>query len=148
MLYLGGYIGSDANNAAWMEDKVELWVHSIEVLERIGQHYPQSAYYGMSMSLQNEWQRVCPIVPGAGLMLGPVEEALKSFLFTLLEFGRDERGNLRELLGHRVKMLGLAFTTLSTSMLPSVLRLLRIVCHTSPPPSSMATRLMLTGMPR
>ena len=49
------------------------------------------------MSLQNEWQRVCPIVPGAGLMLGPVEEALKSFLFTLLEVGRDERGNLREL---------------------------------------------------
>ena len=71
-----------------------------------GRSYPQSAYYGMSVSLQNEWQHVCRIVPGAGLALGPVEEALKSFLSTLLDVGLDARGNLRELLGHRVSNAG------------------------------------------
>ena len=107
MRYLGGFIGTDASKGEWMAEKVEQWVHSIEVLENIGRRYPQSAYYGMSVSLQNEWQHVCRIVPDAGDYLGPVEVALKSFLSTLLDVGLDEQGTLRELLGHRVKNAGI-----------------------------------------
>ena len=52
--YMGGHIGSMTMLVRYVESKVANWVHMVEVLARIGVIYPQSAYAGLTMSLQAE----------------------------------------------------------------------------------------------
>ena len=59
------------------------------------------------MSLHIEWKYLHRTVPGVGNMLGPIEDALReAFLPAIL--GRGEvNDDLREILGHCVKRVGL-----------------------------------------
>ena len=104
---MGGFLGSPSALKAWIEPQVEEWCGSVQILEEIAQRYPQTAYYGLAVSLQNEWQHVCRTVPGVGAYMDPLEAALSSFLSTLLDAPFDDDGRLRTLLGHKVKQAGM-----------------------------------------
>jgi hypothetical protein len=105
--YLGGFLGSQGAKVDWLRPQVEEWCRAVSVLEDIARRYPQTAYFGLAVSLQNEWQHVCRTVPGVELMMEPLEEALSSFLSTLLDVDMDAAGDLRTLLGHKVKQAGM-----------------------------------------
>ena len=105
--YLGGFVGTEKEMAAWLEPKVEEWCMAVKTMEDIARRYPQTAYYGVAASLQNEWQHICRTVQGAGAYLEPLEDALASFLSTLLDAPLDDDGKLRTLLGHKVKQAGM-----------------------------------------
>ena len=54
--YLGAYLGPQAELEAWVKPQVEAWDHGVKVLAKITRRQPQSAYTGLGMLLQSEWQ--------------------------------------------------------------------------------------------
>ena len=54
--YLGAYLGLQAELEAWVKPQVEAWAHGVKVLVKIFRRHPQSAYAGLGMLLQSEWQ--------------------------------------------------------------------------------------------
>ena len=79
--YLGAYLGPQAELEAWVKPQVEAWTHGVRVLAKIARRHPQSAYTGLGMSLQFEWQYLQRTVPGVGTLMGPIEEALREKFF-------------------------------------------------------------------
>ena len=53
--YLGGLIGSAATKDIWIDDKIDIWTAAVETLSRIADKWPQTAYAGFTLCLQNEW---------------------------------------------------------------------------------------------
>ena len=68
-------------------------------------HYPQTAYAGLSKSLQAEWQYLHRVVENAGDHFGPIEEALANVFIPALLGGKDG-GQLRELFTLPVRQAG------------------------------------------
>ena len=81
----------------------------VQDLTMVARLFPQSAYYAVAVSAQNEWQYVLRTLPGAGAHMGPVESALRDFLSTLLDVQVNETvgQELRQLLACKPKMGGL-----------------------------------------
>ena len=75
--YLGAYLGPQAELNAWVKPQVEAWAQGVRVLDQISRRHPQSAYAGLGMSLQSEYQYLQRTVPGVGTLMGPIEEALR-----------------------------------------------------------------------
>ena len=73
------------------------------VLEKIARRHPQSAYAGLEMSLQSEWQYLQRTVPGVGTLMGPIEEALREKFFPSLFGGEEINSDFRKILVHSVK---------------------------------------------
>jgi hypothetical protein len=93
--YIGGFIGTEEAKEAWLAPQIATWVEGIHALARIGTHYPQTAYAGLSKSLQAEWQYM-HWVENAGDHFGPIEEALANVFIPALLGGKKD-GQLREL---------------------------------------------------
>ena len=53
--YLGGVIGDQDSEKAWLTENVTGWVDSVEVLVGVARQQPHTAYAGLKKSLQNEW---------------------------------------------------------------------------------------------
>ena len=71
-----------------MRPKVEAWSQGVRNIAKIFQRYPQSAYAGLGMSLQLEWQYLQITVPGFGSLMGPIYDALREAFFPALLEGR------------------------------------------------------------
>ena len=54
--YLGTFIGTPEARKQWLEPQIEQWAGRVRKLARIARKYPQSAFAGMTKSLQSEWQ--------------------------------------------------------------------------------------------
>ena len=74
--YLGAYLGPRDQLEAWVKPKKEAWAHGVRVLDKIARRHPQSAYAGLGMLLQLEWQYLQRTVPGVDTLMGQIEEAL------------------------------------------------------------------------
>ena len=75
--YLGAYLGLRDQLEAWVKRQTEAWAHIIRVLGQIYRRHPQSAYDGLGILLQLEWQYLQRTVPGFGTLMGPIEEDLR-----------------------------------------------------------------------
>jgi hypothetical protein len=104
--YVGGFIGTEEAKEAWPALQIATWVEGIHALARISNHYPQTAYAGLSKSLQAEWQYMHRVVENAGDHFGPIEEALANVFIPAL-LGGKEGGQLRELFTLPVRQAGL-----------------------------------------
>ena len=82
--YLRGYFGPQEELEVWVKPQVESWAHGVRVLGKIAQQYPQSAYAGLGVPLQLEWQYLQRTVPGVVTLMGPIEEALREKFFSAL----------------------------------------------------------------
>ncbi len=108
--YVGGFLGTEAARTDWMEEQIQKWVKNIQTLAKIAKKFPQTAYAGMTKSLQNEWaylQRVCG---NAGELFQPIEDAIaQDFLPALFGCSAEElaESKLRPLLALPVKLAGL-----------------------------------------
>ena len=106
--YLGGFHGSEGPLEEWVVPKVEGWVDGVRALARVADRYPQTAYAGLAMSLQHEWQYLQRVIPEVGAFMDPIEEAIREEFLPAL-FGGDLTvdDDLRELLALGVKRAGL-----------------------------------------
>ena len=87
----------------WLKTQVEAWANGVKLLAKIDRRHPQSAYAGLGMSLQSEWQYLQRTVPGVGTLMGPLEEALREKFFPSLFGGEEINADFWKILGHSVK---------------------------------------------
>ena len=82
--YLGGFVGAAGKRATWLAEQVEKWRYGVERLAMVARRFPQTAYAGLTKSLQSEWQYLQRVVPGLSEAFGPVEDALRKKFFPAL----------------------------------------------------------------
>ncbi len=84
--YVGGFLGSDTAQSAWLAPQKENWVQGVVSLAQVAKRHPQTAYAGLTKSLQQEWQYLQRVVPDCGAAFQPVEDAIRTvFLPALLQ---------------------------------------------------------------
>jgi hypothetical protein len=107
MRYLGGYIGSRDSKLEWVEEKVRVWVDGVKILASVVKRFPQTAFAGLTISLQNEWQYLMRTVTGIAALFDPLEKEIRSnFLPRLL--GVDSiSAEMCQLMAQGVKQAGL-----------------------------------------
>ena len=91
----------------WVKPQVEAWAHGVRVQSKIARWHPQSAYAGLGISLQSEWQYLKRTVLGVGTLIDRIEETLRKFLFPALFGGEEITADFWKILGHSVKHGGL-----------------------------------------
>ena len=114
--YVGGFVGDDNTLQEWLTPKLENWRHGVRVLARIARRYPQSAFAGLRLSLQNEWQYLQRVLPDSSAIFQPLADAItEDFLPALFGATPEEIANLRDLfeLGPGFAGLGLPCPTKS-----------------------------------
>ncbi|KAI2507264.1 hypothetical protein MHU86_7100 [Fragilaria crotonensis] len=106
--YLGGFVGSGAAEAAWVDPQVQQWIEGVHRLAAAARRYPQTAYAGLSQSLQAEWQYLQRVTPNIAPAFAPLEAAIATvFLPALLATTVEEVAKLRPLLALPTRMGGL-----------------------------------------
>ena len=60
--YLGGFLGGEPEKEEWVRAKAEKWADGVKILASIAKQYPQTAFAGLTISLQAEWQYVAPVL--------------------------------------------------------------------------------------
>ena len=107
--HVGGFIGTEAAKAEWLDKKIQDWVYGVERLARAAVRFPQTAYAGLAKSLQSEWQYLQRVIPDAGPAFAPVEQALREkFLPALMkEAAGDYTDELREYSALPVRQAGI-----------------------------------------
>ena len=104
--YLGGYIGGKIGRDEWVREKIDKWVDGVKILASICKRYPQTAYAGLTASLQAEWQYVMRVVPGISYLFTPLEEALRGHFLPNLVCMESIDGDLRKIMSQGVKQAG------------------------------------------
>ena len=104
---MDAFLGPREELEEWVRPKVEAWDHMVLTLAKIAKRYPQLAYDGLGMSLQLKWQYLQRTVPGVASLMVPIEDALRQAFFPVLFGGEEVSPDLREILGHSVKRVGL-----------------------------------------
>ena len=115
--YIGGFVGSDEAREKWLREKVVNWVEGVERLARVAKRFPQSAYTGLTRSLQMEWRYLQRVLPEAGKHFRPIEEAIRSTFLPAL-FGPHvpaPEAKDRDLYGIPVRKAGLGLPNPATS---------------------------------
>jgi hypothetical protein len=106
--YVGGFIGTDEARQEWLAPKIQKWVHGVERLAKVAKRFPQTAYAGLSKSLQMEWQYLQRVTPDTAAAFGPIEDVIAgTFLPSLLAEERPGVASLRSLLVLPVRQAGL-----------------------------------------
>ncbi|KAI2494156.1 hypothetical protein MHU86_20388 [Fragilaria crotonensis] len=114
--YLGGFVGSGAAEAAWVDPQVQQWVESVHRLAAAARRYPQTAYAGLSQSLQAEWQYLQRVTPDIAPAFAPLEAAIANvFLPALLATTVEEVARLRPLLALPTRLGGLGIPDPTTT---------------------------------
>eukprot|EP00957_Ditylum_brightwellii_P086504 6581866-Ditylum_brightwellii.AAC.1 len=62
--YVGGFVGTEETRLEWVQPQIEQWGKGVKTLATFSLMYPQTAYAGLVMSLQAEWQYLQRTVPG------------------------------------------------------------------------------------
>jgi len=105
--YLGGFLGSKGCLEAWIKPMVEKWADAVRTLAKIARRFPQTAFVGLAVSLQNEWQHVSRAIPDVGQYFDPIEAAICDDFLPAL-FGIDHiDAEFRALLSHSVTTAGI-----------------------------------------
>ena len=109
--YLGGFIGEPENQEAWIKPQIDGWVRGVEKLAKVAKRYPQTAYVGLTKSLQAEWQYIQRVTPDIGPHFERIEAAIRdTFLPALLGDGKVPDETLRALMALGSKEAGIGIT--------------------------------------
>jgi hypothetical protein len=106
--YLGGFLGDATLRQDWIRPQVEQWEEGVRVLAKIAKRFPQTAYAGLSQSLQSEWLYLQRVAPNCSNDFTAIEHAIKTaFLPALFGDTKAVTGPLRELAALPVRNSGL-----------------------------------------
>ena len=75
--YLSGFMGTARKKIVWLQDQVEAWKFRVRPLAMVAHRFPQTAYAGLTKSIQLEWQYLQRAVPDLAETFAPVEIALR-----------------------------------------------------------------------
>ena len=100
---MGAYLGPKEELKSWVKSKVETWDHRVITLSKIVKRHPQSAFFGLVISLKLKWHYVQRTVSIVGTLIGPIEEALRENPPPVLFGGKEVNSDFRKILGHSVK---------------------------------------------
>ena len=78
-----------------MSPKVEARDHWVRTLSKIAKRYSQSAYAGLGISLQLEWQYLQRNAPGVGSLIGRIEKSIREAFFPAFFGGEEVSTDLR-----------------------------------------------------
>jgi hypothetical protein len=87
--YLGGFLGDASLRQDWIRPQVEKWKEGVRVLAKIAKRFPQTAYAGLSQSLQSEWQYLQRIAPNCSNDFAAIEHAIQTAFLPAL-FGDNK----------------------------------------------------------
>jgi len=87
--YLGTFLGSPEARQRWLQPQIDQWVGRVRKLSRIAKKYPQSAYAGMTKSLQAEWQYLQRVNHSVADDFAPLDDAIAQDFVPAL-FGDDD----------------------------------------------------------
>jgi hypothetical protein len=114
--YLGGFVGTGAAEAQWVDPQVQQWIEGVHCLAAAARRYPQTAYAGLSQSLQSEWQYLQRVTPDIAPAFAPLEAAIATvFLPALLATTAEEVAKLRPLLALPTRLGGLGIPDPTTT---------------------------------
>ena len=114
--YVGGFVGSGAAEAAWVDPQVSEWVAGVQALAKVARRYPQTAFAGLARSLQSEWQFLQRVTPDIAPAFAPLEAAIATEFFpALLQASVEEVALLRPLLALPLRMGGLGIPDPTTT---------------------------------
>ena len=100
----------------WLSAQVQKWVRAIETFAGVARRYPQTAYAGVTKSLQMEWTYLMRVTDRAQDSFAPIEEALeRAFLPALLAEPEAAVAEKRPLLALLVRQAGLGIPNPVTS---------------------------------
>ena len=109
-------MGSGESEAAWVDPQVQQWVEGVYRLAAAARRYPQTAFAGLSQSLQSEWQYLQRVTPDLAPAFAPLEAAIATvFLPALLDATVEEVAKLRPLLALPTRMGGLGIPDPTTT---------------------------------
>ena len=74
--FLGGFIGNEDDVNKWLNQKVDVWVKSVEKLASVAQHEPQAAYVAFTKSLQCEWTFIQRVKAESRFHFSPIRMAI------------------------------------------------------------------------
>ena len=78
---LGSTIGSTHFAEQFTEKKIELFVEEIEILSKIAEQYPQSAYAAFSHCIMGKWRYLMRTVENIDTLFQPLEDVInQSFI--------------------------------------------------------------------
>jgi hypothetical protein len=78
---LDGFIGRAQQKEEWLGELVSKWVNVVKTLSVFAERYPQTAYTGFTVCLQNEWQYVQRVVADTACSLHPWRRKFKRVSF-------------------------------------------------------------------
>ena len=61
----------------WIEERVEMWKSSVDIMAGVACKHPQTAYVGLQKSLHQEWYFLECITPDIVKAFQPVEDVLQ-----------------------------------------------------------------------
>ena len=76
--YIGSFIESKELQQDWLQPKINEWVENIKLFARAARKHPQTAYAGLTKSLQMEWTYLQRVVPNVATFFEPIKEAIKT----------------------------------------------------------------------
>ncbi|KAI2492329.1 hypothetical protein MHU86_22235 [Fragilaria crotonensis] len=96
--------------------QVQQWIEGVHCLAAAARRYPQTAYAGLSQSLQSEWQYLQRVTPDIAPAFAPLETAIATvFLPALLDTSVEEVAKLRPLLALPTRLGGLGIPDPTTT---------------------------------
>ena len=108
-IYLGGFVGNLETKERWIQEKGINMDNLSKKFTEVTNTYPQSAFTGITSSLQHEWTYVQRVTQISGTSFLELDEELDNFIETL--FGQVAPP--REITSLPVKAGGLGIPTLS-----------------------------------
>ena len=115
--FLGGFIGDEEEMTRYVNKKIYSWTTAVEDLAFAAQHHPQTAYCGLTKSLQHEWNFLLRTVPNIAQNFAPLQQSMDKFFIPNL-FGTPlskKHPSIKELISLPVKYSGLSIANPTTS---------------------------------
>ena len=81
---MGGFVGTDAVQAWWIEVKVEGWRYLVDIMAGVACKHPYSAYAGIQKSLHQGRAFFQRVTPNIGKAFQTVKHALQEAFLTAL----------------------------------------------------------------
>ena len=106
--YLGGYVGDLTSLEDWIHPLVDKWKDGVKRLACAAKRFPQTAYAGLALSLQQEWMHLQRTTPAIAKYSAPIEKSIvEDFLPALLDCPVSTIKVMRPRLALPVKLGGL-----------------------------------------
>ena len=101
--YLGGFVGMEATQAQWVEDKVEAWRSFVGIISGVACKQPQTSYAVLHKCMQKKWYFVQRVTLYIEKAFQPVEDALQEALLLALFRGATSQINRKAVTGLPVR---------------------------------------------